>query len=522
MKRKNFVSSSSIRRCAGILAALLLAVLSAFALADVKISKANFPDTTFREIVRQFDLDYDGKLSDAEIAAVKEIDCARENIKTLQGLEYFSSLKKLNCELNELNALDVSHNTALKELNCSGNKLTTLEVSHITVLKDLDCGHNKLTVLDISRNTALLKLNCVYNKLTALDVSHNTRLTDMACDRNQLTGLDVSHNKALEDLSCSENKLTELDLSHNPVLQVLCCSSNKLAAVDLSNNPALLGAHLNNNHLSALDISHNTELRWVCCAGNQLTGLDLSKNHKMTSVECEGNPLTILDFSECPSLVAVVKNQLRSSGRTAYDEIIGYDRSRSEEVEIYIDPSDQIIAGDYISGPIEANLDSAVIRAIPDQVYTGKKIRPEVIVTLEGKELTGGTDYVVYYSENINIGTAFVSAIGRGKYAGGVYTSFDINPPAAKITSLKAGTKALTVSWKKSRGNTGYEIQYSLKKNMKDARTVRVKKAATVKYTLPDLKPGRTYYVRVRAYKKLGPEYYQYSAWSAVRSKKTK
>ena len=501
MKRKSFVSSGSIRRCAGILAALLLAVLSAFALADVKISKANFPDTTFREIVRQFDLDYDGKLSDAEIAAVKEINCARLNIKTLQGLEYFSSLKKLNCELNELNALDVSHNTALKELNCSGNNLTTLEVSHITVLKDLDCGHNKLTVLDISRNTALLKLNCTYNKLTALDVSHN---------------------KALEDLSCPENKLTELDLSHNPVLQVLWCSSNKLVAVDLSNNPALLGADLNNNHLSVLDISHNTELRWVCCAGNQLTGLDLSNNHKMTSVECEGNPLTVLDFSECPSLVAVVKNQLRSSGSFAFDEILGYDWSRSEEVEIYIDPSDQIIAGDYISGPIEANLDSAVIRAIPDQVYTGKKIRPEVTVTLDGKELTGGTDYVVYYSENINIGTAYVSAIGRGKYAGYVYTNFDINPPAAKITSLKAGTKALTVSWKKSRGNTGYEIQYSLKKNMKDARTVRVKKAATIKYTLSDLKPGRTYYVRVRAYKKFWSEYYQYSSWSAVQSKKTK
>ena len=96
-----------------------------------------------------------------------------------------------------------------------------------------------------------------------------------------------------------------------------------------------------------------------------------------------------------------------------------------------------------------------------------------------------------------------------------------IIPKGVKLSSLTAGKKELTVKWAKGSGITGYEIQYSLKKDFKDAKTETVKKAAATKTVLKELTSKKTYYVRIRTYKTANGKKY-YSAWSAVKSKKTK
>ena len=65
---------------------------------------------------------------------------------------------------------------------------------------------------------------------------------------------------------------------------------------------------------------------------------------------------------------------------------------------------------------------------------------------------------------------------------------------------------------------TGYKIQYGLKKNFKGAKTV-TNKSATV--TLKKLKAKKTYYIRVRAYKKISGKTY-YGKWSSRKSVKIK
>lgn len=69
---------------------------------------------------------------------------------------------------------------------------------------------------------------------------------------------------------------------------------------------------------------------------------------------------------------------------------------------------------------------SAVITAIPDQLYTGQDIRPAVTVTLNNVALRQYTDYDVSYSNNRNIGTATVTVTGRGNYAGTKTITFRI------------------------------------------------------------------------------------------------
>ena len=79
-----------------------------------------------------------------------------------------------------------------------------------------------------------------------------------------------------------------------------------------------------------------------------------------------------------------------------------------------------------------------------------------------------------------------------------------------KFTSLKGAKKSFIAKWNKVSGASGYQLQYSLKKNFKGAKTVNVK---STKKTIKKLKKKKKYYVRVRAYKTVAGKNY-YSPWT--------
>jgi Leucine-rich repeat (LRR) protein len=204
------------RALCALLAVLLcvsLLPVSALAAEDtVAINETNFPDPNFRSWLQ-------AKYGDsAVISQVTEIDVANQSISNLKGVEYFTALTSLNCELNNLTTLDMSGNTGLTYLRCRVNELKTLDVSKNTALTYLNCYDNQLTSLDVSSNTSLEKLYCDENPLKTLDVSNNTELTDLSCSYNQLTTLDISRNTKLSALYCYNNQLTSLDISRNPHL----------------------------------------------------------------------------------------------------------------------------------------------------------------------------------------------------------------------------------------------------------------------------------------------------------------
>ena len=59
-------------------------------------------------------------------------------------------------------------------------------------------------------------------------------------------------------------------------------------------------------------------------------------------------------------------------------------------------------------------------------VYTGNEITPEVIVKAGNKELIKDIDYRISYSNNINVGTAFIRINGIGNYTGYATLEFNI------------------------------------------------------------------------------------------------
>jgi len=161
------------------------------------------------------------------------------------------------------------------------------------------------------------------------------------------------------------------------------------------------------------------------------------------------------------------------------------------------------------------------ITGIKDAVYTGRAIQPAPVVKYKGRKLAKDTDYTVKYANNKAVGKATVTITGIGKYGESVSKTFKINPKAVALAGLTAGKQQLTVKWKKGSGITGYEVQYSLKKSFAGAKKVTIKKAATVKTVLKNLTTGKTYYVRIRAYKTVSGKKY-YSAWSKAKSAKVK
>ncbi|MCQ2524644.1 MAG: fibronectin type III domain-containing protein [Lachnospiraceae bacterium] len=101
--------------------------------------------------------------------------------------------------------------------------------------------------------------------------------------------------------------------------------------------------------------------------------------------------------------------------------------------------------------------------------------------------------------------------------------NISVNPSKISVAKLTNPSKgAIKVSWKANEKLSGYEIQYTNdSKFKKTVKTVKINKATVNEKEIKNLKKGKTYYVRIRAYKTISGKKY-YSDWSAAKSIKIK
>lgn len=134
-----------------------------------------------------------------------------------------------------------------------------------------------------------------------------------------------------------------------------------------------------------------------------------------------------------------------------------------------------------------------------------------------------GSNTLVYTDGSVKSGTMYTYTVRA--YKGSALSAYNKNgsrivrltAPVQYKPSSKASGK-LTVRWKKAAGASGYQIQYAASRSMRGSRTVS---ASALTRTLSGLKKGSTYYVRIRAYKKVSGKTY-YSAWSSVKNVKVR
>ena len=97
----------------------------------------------------------------------------------------------------------------------------------------------------------------------------------------------------------------------------------------------------------------------------------------------------------------------------------------------------------------------------------------------------------------------------------------NLTPKKTSLSSVKSSKKkTLTIRWKKAKNISGYQIQYATSKNFKGAKTVKAS-AKAISGTAKKLKSKKTYYVRIRTFKKAYGKTV-YSGWSKVKKAKVK
>lgn len=153
--------------------------------------------------------------------------------------------------------------------------------------------------------------------------------------------------------------------------------------------------------------------------------------------------------------------------------------------------------------------------------YDGKKKAWKCIKTITKGIITS------YIDSGLASGTAFKYRVCaftsadkkyKGDFSNSVTTA--TKPSKVSIKTVTAKKKALALKWKKTAGS-GYEITYSSKKNFSGAKTVKINGASKSSCTVKKLKSKKTYYVKIRAYKKVGGKIYRgpYSARKQVKTK---
>ncbi|MCI8993183.1 MAG: hypothetical protein HFG80_10775 [Eubacterium sp.] len=128
--------------------------------------------------------------------------------------------------------------------------------------------------------------------------------------------------------------------------------------------------------------------------------------------------------------------------------------------------------------------DNDVVLSQTAYTYDGKAKTPSAIVKVNGRELVGGTDYVVGYKNNVKAGTATATITGRGNYSGTVNKAFTIlsngggssGGDATSIANARVSGIASRYTY------TGSQIKPSIVVRDANGRVLTLNKDYTIQY----------------------------------------
>ena len=304
---------------------ILLLALFVFTYSNAQI--VDIPDAIFKEMLVNYlvvdtdgddiadsdaDINNDGEIQVSEAEAVEWLDVGfpvllglPNHIQTLDGIEYFTNLKKLDCEINSIESINVTQLLNLEYLNCRGNGLTNLNVSNNPNLTFLWCTDNFLNSLNITQNPNLELLRCSHNQLTELDVTQNPNLNSLTFVNNQISTIDISQNLLLELIYISQNLISNLDLTAQSNLITLYCGINNLSEIDISNNLNLITVDISQNNISTIDLSQNLALESFSAFETDLSEINVIDNINLSSLGFSGPNITSIDITNNDNLTSL-------------------------------------------------------------------------------------------------------------------------------------------------------------------------------------------------------------------------
>lgn len=245
-------------------------------------------------ILDNYDSNKDGVIDSDEAMLVTAIDIpnAEYEVASLDGMNFFVKVEKINIPNNKLTSADVSPFTALTELNLPGNQITTIDFTRTNKLQKVDLSNNQLINVESLAGHELVDVNLSNNKLTSVNISYTSTLERLDVSHNELTELSNHYCEALKYLNCSHNNLTAFDI----------WAQVNLETIDCSYNPALIGTNTNNGGLYQLD--YLTKLKSLNVSGTAVEMLDLTGNLELTTLIAQEmpNPVSVKVINDIPTM----------------------------------------------------------------------------------------------------------------------------------------------------------------------------------------------------------------------------
>ena len=241
-------------------------------------------------------------------------------------------------------------------------------------------------------------------------------------------------------------------------------------------------------------------------------------------------PISECSFSGLSTLTYTGKELTPSITIQNGDEMLVTDKDYTVEFENNINAgiAKVIVTGQGLySGTVEKTFKIASKKVTPAVTisnkvltYNGQNRMPSVSVKYGNVVLKRNQDYTVRYATKCsNVGTYNAVVTLKGNYAGSNKASYKIIPKTPRIYSVVDSNSKFDVKlYRQTEQTTGYQIQYSLNSSFASGnKSVTIGKYNTTEKTITKPETGKTYYVRVRAFKKAGANTY-YSSWSKATS----
>lgn len=290
-------------------------------------------------------------ITNTQVTTTYTINVRAKHISNLSGIEYFTSLRKLDCSQNTINSLPTLANSLIW-LWCSNNALTSLPVlptslqilfadtnqlgsiptplpnglvyfeverNNLTTLPSvlpntiqyLICGYNYLDSLPSALPTSLIYLYCYHNQLTSLPAQLPSSIKYLYCEYNGITNLPALPSALLYfycydnqiynlptlpgsiiDLACQYNRLTTLPALPNSLLYFYCFDNHITSIPTLPLSLKNLGCNYNN--LTSLPSLPNT-LQYLYCDHNNISCFPTFPNSiNPSTFNMSSNPFTCL------------------------------------------------------------------------------------------------------------------------------------------------------------------------------------------------------------------------------------
>lgn len=288
-------------------------------------------------------------------------------------------------------------------------------------------------------------------------------------------------------------------------------------------------------------------------------------------IDTDGGTVKITYEGSYETIVLLTKDMISGYDMTAVGEqnvTVAYGGKTAEfQIDVgRIDVTSVVVSG---NSEIQKGTSSKLSASVVPQDATDNSIKwsssdeSKATVDADGNvTLNEDEDYIVSYSDNVNVGTAEMTIFGIGYYEGSLKKAFkiisnkndnyvtddsandnannnkndNINNNKSDNTNNKGTDKKITVGkvnikkirnvkgrkieiqYNKINKADGYQIRYSLKSNMMGSS--KTKTTTKTKYTLTSLKKKKKYYIQVRAFGYDSSDKKVYGKWSAKKSVK--